>query len=868
MRTLFTLLIALSSAAFPLRAATDFFVRNGQLNLTLANDGLPAYQLSLTRGAAALSFDLLTTAGAQTPPSAATQFTLNTTLNQRVSWISPPLNSVTITGTVTFNLWAYESAATVNAGITAELLRLDLYGNILSVIAAVVAPATELGLSPGSAQNWAVAPVSTALASSDRLGLRVYRGNVGAMAAGSMTLRAGGPAAAADGDSYVRVTEALSELPAPIGAAFARNWDAEAGLNSACTLPPTVVGVPGWTTLAGNFTVANYCANYINTADPGPPARGAQFFMGGNSAGGTVTYDAAIQSLDVSSRAAFIDAGGLNFDLNAWIGGNSNQLDRASLTLAQVDGSGNTLTSVALGPVTAADRANVTSLLFRQVTGAIQSGVRSLRLLMEFFYGTGPSTDGYIDNVSLTLIPNPGMLPEAVDNLGLAFTCSSPPWYYQTASSFSGGDAARAGTVGDNQSSWMECSLLGPGQLDFYWACSSEANYDFITFYVDGAQLTRTSGTVAWTNVAATLGPGFHTARWTYSKDPNTSAGQDTAWVDRITLTAATPTPSPTALPAFSCLPGACGPWGTIGNAELLSGGYVLTQAIPNQAGGAFMESWLDLAQPFDQSYELFLGSDASGGEGVAFVLHRDPRGYYAMGQSGQYLGYGGAGAISPSLAVEIDTHSQLGNGDLASHHMAIDLNGSTSHNGAGPVPANPLGGSILDGRTHTLRVTWDPVAKKLNAYFDGSLRLSYAGDIVNTLFSGIPCVYWGFSGSTSASAYNAQVMRPLGCANPVQPDLCAAAWSLNGPGAAGTAASGITLTAALNSQAGSSFSSLKVDLLGPFDYSFLINLGNPGGADGMAFVLQNDPRGAAALGGLGGALGYGDSPRIRPSVA
>jgi len=44
-----------------------------------------------------------------------------------------------------------------------------------------------------------------------------------------------------------------------------------------------------------------------------------------------------------------------------------------------------------------------------------------------------------------------------------------------------------------------------------------------------------------------------------------------------------------------------------------------------------------------------------------------------------------------------------------------------------------------------------------------------------------------------------------------------------------------------------------------------------PGGADGIAFILQNDPRGARALGGQGGGMGYGGGDGgvpIRKSVA
>ena len=83
----------------------------------------------------------------------------------------------------------------------------------------------------------------------------------------------------------------------------------------------------------------------------------------------------------------------------------------------------------------------------------------------------------------------------------------------------------------------METTVSGPGTLSFYWRVSSESNYDFLRFYLDGVEQSgRISGTVNWTRKSLAIGPGSHTLRWAYTKDGSVSSGSDAAWVDRVGL--------------------------------------------------------------------------------------------------------------------------------------------------------------------------------------------------------------------------------------------------------------------------------------------------------------------------------------------
>ena len=138
-------------------------------------------------------------------------------------------------------------------------------------------------------------------------------------------------------------------------------------------------------------------------------------------------------------------------------------------------------------------------------------------------------------------VPPAISLGEAVDNESLQWSSSgSGQWRGQTAVSFYGGDSAQSGQISDNQMSALETAVVGPGSLTFYWKVSSEQNYDFLRFNVDGTEQFAISGAVDWQQKTVSIPGGQHSLSWSYTKDSSVSAGTDAAWVDKVVFTPST----------------------------------------------------------------------------------------------------------------------------------------------------------------------------------------------------------------------------------------------------------------------------------------------------------------------------------------
>jgi opacity protein-like surface antigen len=172
------------------------------------------------------------------------------------------------------------------------------------------------------------------------------------------------------------------------GANLIVNGDAEAGTGSTLT---------GWTVIAGTSESLAYG---FGSPIPGPPDRGLNFFTGGCCA---VTSQLR-QTIDVSGRAALIDASTVSFLLSGYLGGFGGQDNNATLSVTFRDGSAAAVgAAFVIGPVLDADRKGVTGLLFRTLTAEVPANTRSAQVDL-IQTGDGFYNDGYADNLSLVLL--------------------------------------------------------------------------------------------------------------------------------------------------------------------------------------------------------------------------------------------------------------------------------------------------------------------------------------------------------------------------------------------------------------------------------------------------------------------------------
>jgi gliding motility-associated-like protein len=176
---------------------------------------------------------------------------------------------------------------------------------------------------------------------------------------------------------------------------------------------------------------------------------------------------------------------------------------------------------------------------------------------------------------------------------------------------------------------------------------------------------------------------------------------------------------------------------------------YTLTPALNTQAGSVWNANKINLNNPFDFSFNVFLGcTDANGADGIVFILQPLST---SIGGTGEGMGFSG---IVPSIGITLDTWQNTNLNDPAYDHISIQANGNAMHGSdlAGPVQASQGSDNVEDCQWHIFRISWNPATQWLRAYFDGVLRVETQVNLISTIFNNDPNVYWGFTAATGGA--------------------------------------------------------------------------------------------------------------------
>jgi len=152
---------------------------------------------------------------------------------------------------------------------------------------------------------------------------------------------------------------------------------------------------------------------------------------------------------------------------------------------------------------------------------------------------------GWVDQISFEIVEMPAsyVYNSALDNDELIFTTGgNAEWYVQNDAGAKGYSAVRSGSINHNEYSYISTEVNGPCNLSFRWKVSSEGYCDFLTFYVDGNDITSISGIgeeSEWNYFRHDiLGDGIYILEWNYSKDYSVNSGQDCGFLDDINIPA------------------------------------------------------------------------------------------------------------------------------------------------------------------------------------------------------------------------------------------------------------------------------------------------------------------------------------------
>ena len=161
-----------------------------------------------------------------------------------------------------------------------------------------------------------------------------------------------------------------------------------------------VPSIPGWTQ-TGSFTVVKYGApgGFPDATISQATGGKTNFFAGGPSN----PKSGATQVVNVTRYKAAIDAGKRTATLSGFLGGYASQADALAVTATFLGDAGQKLGVLKIGPVGAAARNNVTTLLQKSQSKPVPKNTRSIEVKLTAARTSGSYNDGYADSLSLTL---------------------------------------------------------------------------------------------------------------------------------------------------------------------------------------------------------------------------------------------------------------------------------------------------------------------------------------------------------------------------------------------------------------------------------------------------------------------------------
>ncbi len=101
---------------------------------------------------------------------------------------------------------------------------------------------------------------------------------------------------------------------------------------------------------------------------------------------------------------------------------------------------------------------------------------------------------------------------------------------------YEGNYSAKTGSIGNNSTTSLsiELDVSANGEISFWKKVSTELNYDYFKFFIDGDLQDEWAGEVDWSESSYTVTSGLHTFKWEYDKDGAVIGGDDCAWLDYI----------------------------------------------------------------------------------------------------------------------------------------------------------------------------------------------------------------------------------------------------------------------------------------------------------------------------------------------